>query len=134
LEDLEADRYFSILYFLDANNGCTQQHICNHLAVDKTAMVKVINYLVECGYVLRQRNPLDRREHIITLTKKGESSTKKIVKKFNALDRLLFTKLADPERKKLEEGLEKLTEVLKELPANDLFFSYSAKNSKRTKK
>ncbi len=47
LENIDAERYFSILYFLNDNNGCTQQCICNNLAVDKTAMVKVIDYLIK---------------------------------------------------------------------------------------
>ncbi|MEI8137584.1 MAG: hypothetical protein WCH21_09705, partial [Bacteroidota bacterium] len=47
LENIDSERYFSILYFLNENNGCNQQCICNNLAIDKTAMVKVIDYLIK---------------------------------------------------------------------------------------
>ncbi len=97
-------------------------------------MVKVINYLSDCGYVVRQQNPEDKREHTIKLTAKGTVRTQKIVKKFDELDRLLFENMAEQEKKKFQDLLQHLTNILKSLPANDLFFSYKAKNDKRTKK
>ena len=33
LENIDSERYFSILYFLNENNGCNQQCICNNLAI-----------------------------------------------------------------------------------------------------
>ena len=72
LENLDIERYFSVLYFLMNNNGCCQQTICNNMAIDKTAMVKVMNYLIKKGYVERRKNPDDKREQFIFLTKKGE--------------------------------------------------------------
>src|SRR3954471_3485545 len=80
LENLDVERYFSVLYFLNTHNGCSQQFICNNLAIDKTAMVKVMDYLIKADYVTRQVNPKDRREHFVTLTKKGIKQTEEIVK------------------------------------------------------
>ena len=70
------------MFFLNENNGCNQQYICNNLAIDKTAMVKVIDYLIKVGFVDRNVNPDDRREHFIVLTKKGLKQTAEIVKAF----------------------------------------------------
>ena len=56
LEGLEVDRYYSVLYFLSLHDGCSQQYICNSLATDKTAMVKIMNYLLDAGYIQRKTN------------------------------------------------------------------------------
>jgi len=129
LEGIEVERYYSILYFLQENNGCTQQHICNHLATDKTAMVKVIKYLAEAGYVSRKMNENDKREHRIALTKKGIYRTKEIVNCFNAIDKQIFSIINKKERETFLVVLEKLSGHLQGLPGNDLFFNY-----KKTKK
>jgi len=131
LEGLEVERYFSILYFLKENNGCTQQHICNNLAIDKTAMVKVIDYLTGAGYVVKTVNKKDRREYFIELTKIGLQRTKDIVKCFKAIDEKMFANINAQEQAVFLQVLEKLSSSLKEMPSNDLFFNY--KKTQKTK-
>lgn len=130
LESLDIERYFSVLYFLYYNNGCNQQFICNHMAVDKTAMVKVMNYLIKTGYIERKDNPKDKREHFIYLTKKGENNTNEIVKAFDAIDKAMFSELTDKEQKEFLKTLAKLSDKLGQLPSNDLFFNYKISTSK----
>jgi DNA-binding MarR family transcriptional regulator len=124
LEDLDIERYFSILYFLSENNGCNQQCICNHLAIDKTAMVKVIDYLIKADYITRTVNPDDRRQHFINLTKKGQKRTEEIVKAFNNLDSEIFASVSKKDKTTFISVLSHLTDNLKAFPANDLFFNY----------
>lgn len=130
LEDLDIERYFSILYFLSENNGCNQQCICNHLAIDKTAMVKVIDYLIKADYVKRTVNPNDRRQHFITLTKKGQKRTEEIVKAFNNLDDEIFASVSKKDKAMFISVLSLLTINLKAFPANDLFFNYKRTSKK----
>lgn len=132
LENLDVDRYYSILGFLYENNGCNQQYICNNLAVDKTAMVKVIDHLIKLGFVDRNVNPNDRREHFIVLTKKGLKQTEEILKAFKAIDENIFSTISKEEQDSFNKVLEKLSLNLKELPATDLFFNY--KKTGRRKK
>jgi DNA-binding MarR family transcriptional regulator len=124
LENLDIERYYSILYFLNENDGCSQQHICNNLAIDKTAMVKVIDYLIRSGYIARKVNPQDRREHFITLTKKGRVHTREIVAAFNALDREMFSSVSKSDRAAFIKVIALLSEKLKTLPGNEIFFNY----------
>lgn len=124
LENIDAERYFSVLYFLNENNGCNQQCICNNLAIDKTAMVKVIDYLMKNDMVERDVNPKDRREHFIKLTKKGQKQTEEVVKAFKAIDSKIFSTVSKEEQEIFMKVLTKLSSNLKELPANDLFFNY----------
>ncbi len=129
LESIDVERYYSILFFLMDNNGCSQQQICNNLAIDKTAMVKIIDYLVKIGYIRKKTNLKDRREHFIELTKKGINQTKQIVKSFNTLDEELFSDISINKKNIFNEVICNLSTKLKNLPATDLFFDY--KKTKR---
>jgi DNA-binding MarR family transcriptional regulator len=135
VEKLDVERYYSILYFLYENNGCNQQCICNNLAVDKTAMVKVIDYLIKVGFVDRNVNPNDRREQFIVLTKKGLKQTEEIIKAFNAIDAEIFSLVSKEDQATFNKVLCQLSSKLKELPANDLFFNFkkTARKKKTTK-
>lgn len=134
VENLDIERYYSILHFLYENNGCNQQCICNNLAIDKTAMVKVIDYLIKADFVERKTNPEDRREFHIVLTKKGQKQTLQIVKSFNEIDELLFSSISNEEQLIFNKVMCQFSGKLKELPSNDLFFNYKktsiAKKSK----
>lgn len=134
LEDLDVERYYSVLYFLAENDGCTQQHICNNLAIDKTAMVKVIDYLIKAGYIDRNVNPADRREHFIVLTKKGTKHTEEIVEAFKSIDDKIFADISKTEKDIFIKVLCRLTSSLEILPSNDLFFNYKKTARKKKKK
>jgi DNA-binding MarR family transcriptional regulator len=132
LEQLDTERYYSILYYISQNNGCScQQDICDNLHIDKTAMVKILDSLGKAGLIERKVNPKDRREHFISLSKKGEKQTKEITKTFSTLDKHLFNSVSEKDRNTFNAVLERLTENLKEIPKNDLFFNY--KKTKQSK-
>jgi MarR family transcriptional regulator, transcriptional regulator for hemolysin len=131
LEHLKVERYYTILYFLYTNNGCSQQHICNNLAIDKTAMVKVIDYLVRNGLIERKKNPADRREQFITLTKQGARETEQVVNAFLKVDEEIFKSIRKQDRQVFTSVIDDLTLTLKAMPGNDLFFHYK-KTAKKT--
>lgn len=133
LETLDVERYFSILYFLYNNNGCSQQQICNNLVIDKTAMVKVIDYLMKAGFVERKVNSEDRREHFITLTEKGHAQTAEIVKAFQALDDEIFAGISKHDKDVFLDVLFNVSDNLKAMPATDLFFNYKRTGAKHKK-
>lgn len=124
LEKLDIERYFSVLYFLHNNKNCCQQVICDNLKVDKTAMVKVMDYLSKAGLIERKTNPKDRREHFISLSKKGEKQTKEVVKSFEMIDEKAFSNISETERKAFVKVMHKVCENLNQLPSDDLFFNY----------
>ena len=95
-------------------------------------MVKVIDHLIKVGFVDRNVNPNDRREHFIVLTKKGLKQTAEIVKAFNALDAEIFSGIHKEDQAVFHKVMCQLSTKLKELPATDLFFNY--KKTARKKK
>lgn len=134
LESLDIERYYSILFFLNKNNGCTQQHICNNLAVDKTAMVKVIDILILSRHIEKKVNPIDRRENFIFLTKKGFNHAEKISIAFRKIDHEIFSDVSKHDCDIFNTVLSKLSLNLKKLPSNDLFFNYKKTQSKLNNK
>ncbi len=134
LENLDVERYYSILYFLYENNGCNQQCICNNLVIDKTAMVKIIDYLIKAGFVDRNVNPNDRREHFIVLTKKGLKQTEEIVHSFKAVDEEMFSVIKKEDQEVFVNVLAQMTAHLEKLPLTDLFFNYKKTGRKKKKK
>jgi DNA-binding MarR family transcriptional regulator len=131
LEGLDIDRYYSVLFYLSAHNGCNQQDICNALAIDKTAMVKVMDYLTKAAYVQRAVNPDDRREFFITLTAKGKKQTSTITKAFDTIDEEVFRGSTKAEKALFYKMTDKLIRTLKELPSDDLFFNYKKTKTRK---
>ena len=53
------------------NEGCLQQELGATLMVDPNNCVLLLNDLDDPGYVERQRDPKDRRRHIVVITPAG---------------------------------------------------------------
>lgn len=131
LGNLEIERYYSVLFFLHHHQNVCQQVVCDHLKIDKTAMVKVLDYLSKAGYIERKTNPKDRREHFICLSKKGEKQTEKIVKSFNSIDEKAFEAVSDSDKKTFIKVMNAVSLNLNSLPSNDLFFNYKKTKAKK---
>lgn len=131
LGNLEIERYYSVLFFLHHHQNVCQQVVCDHLKIDKTAMVKVLDYLSKAGYIERKTNPNDRREHFISLSKKGEKQTEKIVKSFNSIDEKAFDGVSESDKKSFLKVLNAVSVNLNTLPSNDLFFNYKKTKPKK---
>jgi DNA-binding MarR family transcriptional regulator len=133
LEHLEVERYFTVLYFLKDNNGCKQQFICDHLLMDKTAMVKIVDYMIKTGMVDRNVNPADRREHFIVLTKKGQRHADDIAGAFQAIDTAMLVNTTKEEQAIFVKVLNQAMHNLQTLPFDDLFFNFKKTTKKKTK-
>jgi DNA-binding MarR family transcriptional regulator len=125
LENLDTERYYSVLLYIYNNKGkCCQQDICDSLYVDKTAMVKILDHLSKKGLIERKVNPNDRRQHYVTLSKKGEKQSQEIAKTFTTVDEFLFKDVSARDKAQFNLVLEQLIDNLEEVPKNKLFFNY----------
>lgn len=132
LENLDIDKYYTVLYFLKYNNGCKQQYLCNNLSIDKTAMVKIIDYLIKNGIVDRNVNPHDRREHFIVLTKKGVKHAEEIERAFEVMDAKMFDGISKDTKEIFENTMNILMSNIQKMPYND--FVFNVKHTRRKKK
>jgi DNA-binding MarR family transcriptional regulator len=62
---------FALLNVLGARHGAIQQQLSSDMAIDPSAMVKLIDELEEAGLAERRRRPGDRRAWEVVITPKG---------------------------------------------------------------
>ena len=65
---------FALLNVLGAREGTIQQQLSSDMAIDPSAMVKLINELEDAGLAERRRRPGDRRAWEVSITPKGRRS------------------------------------------------------------
>jgi DNA-binding MarR family transcriptional regulator len=62
---------FAVLNVLGAREGTIQQELSADMAIDPSAMVKLINELESAGLAERRRRPGDRRAWEVSITRSG---------------------------------------------------------------
>ena len=66
------NRDITILALLEEHEGFTARQISLKLNMPKTTVVSAVSRLVKQNYICREKNPLDGREQLLSLTPKGE--------------------------------------------------------------
>ena len=88
-------RQFAVLELLSANPGASQVDLAGLLALDRPAMMTVIDRLEERRLVTRQRSRSDRRRQEIRLTETGSGlllNARKLVRRHDARFTSRFSK------------------------------------------
>jgi DNA-binding MarR family transcriptional regulator len=93
------------LELLVKNEGCLQQELGASLMVDPNNCVLLLNDLDDRGYVERQRDPQDRRRHIVVITAAGLKALAKAEAKLEALEGEVLVNLDPAEREQLRDLL-----------------------------
>jgi DNA-binding MarR family transcriptional regulator len=65
-------RQFHLLGLLHDRGALTQRELGALMDVDPSILVTLLNPLEADGYLSRERDPTDRRRHVVTLTRAGE--------------------------------------------------------------
>ncbi len=121
LSHLELDKYYTILLVIEkSGEEFTQQKLAHFLNIDKTSVVRIIDYLTERGYVIRQKNNLDRREHFLVLTDKANAILPDINAAVKQLNDIVFENFKEEEQKQFLEALQKISRNLSHLPVESL--------------
>ena len=102
-------RSWGVLSTLVESGPRTQIELATRLAIDRTAMVYLIDELETAGLVQRVRNPEDRRAFLINLTEKGRALQRKGA---NALQDARDTLLAPLDRGERDQLNELLTRII----------------------
>jgi len=98
------------LELLVKNEGCLQQELGATLMVDPNNCVLLLNDLDDRGYVERQRDPKDRRRHIVVITPAGQKALSKAEAKLEALEGEVLVNLEPAEREQLRDLLARAME------------------------
>src|SRR3954447_21033151 len=108
-------RQFQILGLLHARGGLAQRELMQTMDVDPSILVTLLNPLEADGLVARERDPGDRRRHLVTLTPAGERHLASAARAQKDTEDTLFASLDDDQREQLRVLLVALRDGL----AND---------------
>jgi DNA-binding MarR family transcriptional regulator len=93
------------LELLAGQEGCLQQELGATLMIDPNNCVLLLNDLDDRGYVERQRDPRDRRRHIVVITAAGTAALDKGQAKLEELEGEVLANLETDDRERLRDLL-----------------------------
>lgn len=135
LQNLDIDRYYYTLVLIAEHEGqFTQQMLAERLEIDKVSMVRIIDYLSKKGYVQRKKNPVDRREHLLEITTKGEKVVPQIKQAFYDINQAAFEGLSSEEAGSFLHCAQTIKNNLSEIPALDFKLEFNRTRKKSNSK
>ena len=121
LDHLEIDRYYTVLMVIENNYPHTsQKELAHHIGVDKASMVRMLNYLTQHGYIIRESEEDDKRQHRVRLTPKATTRMRQIHEAVADLNEFCAKKVSRSEWKTFLRVLDVMKENLLSLPMNDM--------------
>lgn len=128
---LDIERHYYALYILDkADTTLTQSELAESLQVDKVAVVRLVDYLTEAGYVKRRVDLQDRRKQHVVLLPKSQEILPEIREAFADADNTLLTILDDRDRQEFLRIVSKLREFYDENPKSHIKVNMNYKRVK----
>lgn len=105
-------RQFHLLGLLHDRGAMTQGELGTVMGVDPSILVGLLNPLEADGYLSRERDPADRRRHVVTLTRAGERQLDRAAQAQRDAEDELFAGLTGTQRNQLRALLLVLREQL----------------------
>ncbi|HZT46066.1 MAG TPA: MarR family transcriptional regulator [Gaiellaceae bacterium] len=99
---------YSVLALLAEGSLQTQAGIANALNVDPSRLVALLDSLEDRGLVARQRDPKDRRRHVVSITADGKRQLGRLREMTKRIEAEFFAPLGPDERLELRELLQRL--------------------------
>jgi len=101
---------FGFMMTLYRKDGVSQTELSDQLKLDKTTITRSIRPLLDNGYIVRERDPEDRREYRILLTQKGQSIRDELIEIRRELESELLEGFSQDERDDLMGLMRRMTE------------------------
>lgn len=98
-------RDVGILMMLDERGPISQGALADLLRINRTIMVKLIDALHRQGYVVRARNPADRRAYALSVSEAGRQRCKELLTDLDQVEAALTSDLDDDQKALLNELL-----------------------------
>ena len=97
------------LCLLDADSSIPMNTLSGTLHCDASNVTGIVDKLLQQELIKREENPKDRREKMITLTKKGNKLCEKLTKTFQNLEPDILQNLSATEKIQLQKIVTKIT-------------------------
>jgi DNA-binding MarR family transcriptional regulator len=105
-------RQFQLLGLLHDLGAMGQRKLGETMGVDPSILVTLLNPLEADGFLSRERDPADRRRHIVTLTTAGQRHFDSATRAQREAEDALFAGLDDDQRQQLRAVLVALRDSL----------------------
>jgi len=105
-------RQFQLLGLLHDHGAMGQRELGETMGVDPSILVTLLNPLEVDGFVSRERDPEDRRRHVVTLTAAGRLHFDGATRAQREAEDALFAGLDDNQRQQLGDVLVALRDSL----------------------
>src|SRR5207249_5198183 len=105
-------KQFLILSHVRDRGDVSQQELATALLVDANAVVLLLNDLETAGYVVRRRDPADRRRHLVEVTRSGKAALERADKARTALAEEMLAGFTQDERENLRTLLQRVLDSL----------------------
>jgi DNA-binding MarR family transcriptional regulator len=99
---------FAVLHHLRQAGPLSQQELGAALRINPSNLVGLLDALQADGLVVRPRDPVDRRRHVVDLTAAGRRRLAQAKRAVEATEQELLAPLTGPERAQLQTLLERL--------------------------
>jgi len=134
MKDTPIERYYYPLYLVGQNSGkISQQELADKLLMDKVSLVRILDVLMNDGWIIREVNPKDRRQHLLSVTEKAEPWIKKIETNLQRTNDHFLSFLPEGQREQFVPMLKHLINATKELPIEEIELYYNRANENQTK-
>jgi DNA-binding MarR family transcriptional regulator len=104
-------KQYAALRQLRDNGQMPQQSMCVAMMMDANNLVLLLNELESLGFVIRRRDPADRRRHIVELTDAGGQALMRAEQGMNGIEDELLRGLDGDERATLRALLQRAVEA-----------------------
>jgi DNA-binding MarR family transcriptional regulator len=84
----------------------SQRELSSHMGVDPSDLVNVMDILERAGFVLRERDPDDRRRHLLTVTRSGRRAVERLGTLLQEIDDDVLSPLSAHQRHVLRRLLD----------------------------
>ncbi|MDX2002022.1 MAG: MarR family transcriptional regulator [Chitinophagales bacterium] len=126
LNQLDMERHFYPLVLIEQGGGkITQTELSEALKTDKVSMVRILDYLSSQGMIVRQTNPIDRREHYLQVTDKAKQILPHIKQAIQEVNSAALQGFTEEQKDLFYELLGKVCCNLCSLPSEEILMEYS---------
>jgi DNA-binding MarR family transcriptional regulator len=105
-------RQFQLLGLLHDHGAMAQRELGQTMDVDPSILVTLLNPLEADGFISRERDPVDRRRHVVTLTAAGQRHFDSATRAQREAEDALFAGLNEDQRQQLRSVLVALRDSL----------------------
>ena len=104
--------YLDVFFRLWDRDGITQKALHETMDVEQATLSNTLKRMERDGFLLRQRNPKDRRQSLIVLTKTGAGLRKLVLTAIDDLQSVVNTRLSINDRRYFGRILKQMSEHL----------------------